>query len=107
MKKSFWLSYDLGIKGDYESLYVWLANLDAVECGDCTAYFVMEINKNEDPIERLKKDLEENVTILKNERIYVVWREGSRVRGRFIFGTRKAPPWAGYGPFQPTTEEST
>ena len=37
MKKFIWLSYDLGIGGDYESLYSWLDNHEAKECGDSVA----------------------------------------------------------------------
>ncbi len=29
-----WLSYDLGIQGDYPSLYEWLDKHQAKECGD-------------------------------------------------------------------------
>ena len=30
MKKAIWISYDLGIGGDYDGLYRWLANHDVV-----------------------------------------------------------------------------
>lgn len=107
MKKSFWLSFDLGIKGDYESFYVWLAKLDAIECGDCLAYFKLQVDKDENPRKKIEKELKENIDFSKKDRIYVIWKEGSKVKGSFIWGARKAPPWAGFGPFQPTTEEST
>ena len=29
-----WISYDLGIRGDYEGLYAWLDSHRAKECGD-------------------------------------------------------------------------
>lgn len=106
MKKSIWLSYDLGIKGEYESLYRWLANHDALECGDNLAYFTIEISTETSVIDLLKSDLEKNVAFSKNDRIYIIWREGTTVKGKFLFGSRKAPPWAGYGPFKTTPEES-
>lgn len=32
-----WISYDLGVRGDYESLYSWLDAHGAKECGDFLA----------------------------------------------------------------------
>ena len=40
MKQAIWLSYDLGVRGDYEGLYAWLDKHQAKECGDNIAYFV-------------------------------------------------------------------
>ena len=37
--EAIWLSYDLGIRGDYESLYAWLDQHNAKECGDSLAFF--------------------------------------------------------------------
>ena len=35
MKTStIWISYDLGVRGDYEGLYAWLDSHGAKECGD-------------------------------------------------------------------------
>jgi hypothetical protein len=42
MKQRIWLSFDLGIKGDYQSLYKWLDARKARECGDSVAYFTFE-----------------------------------------------------------------
>ena len=69
MKIRVWLSYDLGIKGDYESLYSWLDKQKALECGDSIATFFWE------DVENIKED---NNT------------------GSFIVGKRKAAPWDGY-----------
>jgi hypothetical protein len=33
MQKTIWISFDLGVKGDYEQLYAWLDNHGAKECG--------------------------------------------------------------------------
>ena len=105
MNKSYWLSYDLGINGDYESLYVWLAKLDAVECGDNLAYFKLNLQKGENPKKAIGIELKENIDLKKKDRIYAIWREGTRVKGSFLCGSRTAPPWAGYGPFSPTEDE--
>jgi len=30
----YWLSFDLGLRGNYELLYAWLDAMEAKECGD-------------------------------------------------------------------------
>lgn len=46
MKKTIWLSYDFGVKGDYESLYAWLDNHGAKECGNNSAALEYDVNEN-------------------------------------------------------------
>ena len=97
MKKSFWLSYDLGLKGDYEGLYTFLDNLGAVECVNNLAYFTYDCKTKDYPLE-IKKALGEHVNLGKNDRIYITWRsETGSILGRFLFGGRKRSPWEGYG----------
>ena len=38
MQRSIWLSYDLGVRGDYEGMYSWLENHAAKECGSSVAF---------------------------------------------------------------------
>lgn len=105
MKKAIvWLSYDLGVNGDYPGLYSWLDNEKARECGDSIAFIKRDASDPENMVELLKKDLKESVRFNKNDRIYVafVGDDGS-AKGRFIIGKRKAAPWQGYG--DATTEE--
>ena len=48
---------------------------------------------------RLKADLEKEIQVSKRSRIYVIYRErgGNKLmRGNFLFGGRRAPPWTGY-----------
>ena len=101
MKKAIWLSYDLGIGGDYDHLYEWLDNHDAVECGDSVAFIRMEFPSDvsdETVIEKLQKELEENISIEpKRSRIYCIRRDGDNIKGAFLFGSRKGNPWDGYG----------
>jgi len=106
MKKTIWLSYDLGIIGDYEGIYAWLDKHKAVECGDSIAW--LEYEFTDDLLETLKKDIEDSVDLYKitgrikhkasKNRIYVIWYddEEGKMKGRFIFGTRKFAPWSGY-----------
>lgn len=88
-----WLSYDLGIKGDYPNLYTWLDSKKAKECGNSVAYFVVDETDTKKVIEKLKSEIESSVNISKGNRIYVILSDG----GRFIIGGRKASPWEGYG----------
>ncbi len=96
MKQAIWISYDLGIRGDYEGIYTWLDEQGALECGDSIAFLKYEFS--EDLIESLKKDIERSVDVTKKTRIYVIWRdtESKKMTGRFILGTRQASPWTGY-----------
>lgn len=102
MEKGIWISYDLGIQGDYSHLYAWLDNHDALECGDSLAYLKYTIpNEMEDAefLDYLKKDLEQSVSFKPGDRIYVIRRikNASGSNGKFILGSRKAAPWEGYG----------
>jgi len=91
MKKSgtrYWLSFDLGLQGDYESLYGWLDKQDARECGGNIATFVSK--KTRDQI------AEEVLRILdkkKNPRIYII---SLKQGGKFISGKRTLATWTGY-----------
>lgn len=97
MRKSLWMSYDLGVNGDYEGLYSWLDDHDAKECGDSVAYF--QFSYDGDLFESLKSSISEAITVNRRARIYVVYRDQdqAKVKGRFIFGRRKGAPWEGFG----------
>ena len=95
MKKTVWISYDLGVKGDYEGLYSWLDNHKAKECGNSVA--VVEYDYTDALEEDLQKDLSQNVNFAKHDRVYIIWQEDQKMQGKFLFGKRKAAPWSGYG----------
>ncbi len=96
-KKTFWISFDLGLNGDYENLYRWLDSNNALECGDCLAV-IKDFKYEGDFLEYLKNSISKNVEIRENkDRIYVVYKDGEKIKGKFIFGSRKQnPPWKGY-----------
>jgi hypothetical protein len=98
MHKAIWFSYDLGVRGDYESLYQWLDQHEAIECGDSIAFLRYEYTETNDVlfIDKLKSDITESVKLTKYDRIYVIWKDGPKIRGKFVFGNRKAAPWAGF-----------
>lgn len=95
-----WMSYDLGVRGDYPGLYKWLDIRKAKECGNSIAFFHYEYDSDLD--KELKKDLEENIEFKNGDRIYIVseilLNNKKRIRGKFIIGNRKASPWEGYSP---------
>lgn len=96
MNKRFWLSYDLGIDGDYDGIYGWLDSLGAVECGDSTCSFLLDIGSKE-PDASVRAALKKQVNLRKRDRIYLIWRrEDGTVTGRFITGSRRRAPWSGY-----------
>lgn len=98
MQKTIWLSYDLGVKGDYPNLYRWLDNVKAMECGDSIVYFKINIPEGESVPDFIKRELESSIEFSKTDRIYLIWTNGEGInKGRFIIGKRKASPWQGYG----------
>lgn len=98
VRSTVWLSYDLGVRGDYESLYAWLDAHQAKECGDAIAVLNFEFHTSLP--DELKADLQENVATDKRTRIYVVYRDETthKTKGRFLFGRRRAAAWTGYAP---------
>ncbi len=105
MTKSIWISYDLGIKGDYSGMYTWLDNYAAKECGDSLAFIHYEYKK--DFIDELLNDITDYVTLKKTDRLYIVYQDDStnKIKGKFISGKRKGGPWEGYGEKEGFMEE--
>lgn len=95
MKSLVWLSFDLGVSGDYESMYAWLDEREAKDCGSSVACFWFE--HHGDVAKTIKAEIEDRVSLNKRSRIYIVYQEESRMRGSFIIGGRKSAPWDGYG----------
>lgn len=72
MRHFVWVSFDLGVKGDYQGMYTWLDNQSAKECGDSLACFWFE-HASDDLLEDLKRDIESNVDLdEKKNRVYVI-----------------------------------
>ena len=42
MARRYWISFDLGLQGDYDALYAWLDKHEAKECGENVATLVSE-----------------------------------------------------------------
>lgn len=98
MEARVWLSYDLGVKGDYPGLYAWLDDHKAVECGDSIASFLYKCT-NRDMLEgELLSELEGAVHLSSSDRLYIIYRKADGgVTGHYIHGRRKSNPWEGFG----------
>jgi hypothetical protein len=89
-----WVSFDLGVKGDYAGMYESLDRQGAKECGDSVACFLYR--HSGDLLEDIKNDLNTSVEIdPKKNRIYVIRLVSGKMKGTFIFGRRRSAPWAG------------
>ncbi len=97
----FWISFDLGLRGNYEALYEWLDRLGANECGDSVASFSTDKTRDQ-----IQKELVKLLGARKNARIYIIGRRtDGGLAGKFILGGRKQPPWAGYSTTATSEEE--
>ncbi len=72
MRVGIWLSFDMGLRGDYESLYEWLDEHGGEECGDSVAYLKYDCQDNFP--ESLEEELRGAMEVTKKTRVYVVWR---------------------------------
>ena len=61
MKKAIWVSFDLGVRGDYEGIYTWLDEHGAEECGDSLAYLKYE--SDDDFISSFTRDIRKAIEI--------------------------------------------
>ncbi len=95
-KSTIWISYDLGVRGDYESLYAWLDDHKAQECGDTLA--VLAYEHSGALVDSLKADIKGSIEISKRTRIYVIYRDAKSksIKGAFVFGGRRMAPWSGF-----------
>ena len=95
MKSIVWIAYDLGVRGDYESLFQFLDSHNAKECGDNLA--VMRYEWKKDLIAELQKEIVQAVKFDGRGRVYLIYpgAKGS-YKGRFLKGGRKIPPWTGF-----------
>jgi hypothetical protein len=96
--KRYWLSFDLGLHGNYDGLFEWLDKQEAQECGDSVATFRSDWNRD-----RIARELKSILRGTKNARVYLIsMKEG----GRFILGRRKVSPWKGYAQVSVDSSES-
>src|SRR5205823_7939100 len=86
MKCPVWISFDLGVRGDYEGMYEFLDAHHAKECGDSVAF--LQVDYQSGLVGKLKKELSEFVTLDARSRVYVVFPDSNgKHKGRFIKGS--------------------
>lgn len=105
MVKTIWISFDFGLKGDYQGLYSWLDSHKAKDCGSNLACLKIKYSGNPKGLnftDFLKKDIVDNIKLSKTDRLYVVFKDTStgKMKGRWISGNRKAASWDGYANIQ-------
>jgi len=93
----YWLSFDLGIQGDYEALYGWLDRQKAKECSGNVATFISQKTRDQ-----IIKELSGILDLGKKPRIYIIDRDRG---GKFIFGKRIFAPWTGYAQMSLESED--
>lgn len=103
MKSLVWLSFDLGVNGDYDGMYAWLDDRNAKECGGSVACF--QFSCDGDLSQALKTEIENAVSLNKRSRVYAIYRDEKKFKGRYIIGKRKSAPWAGYGAYEEHDDE--
>jgi hypothetical protein len=95
VKNFVWVSFDLGVKRDYEGMYAWLDAHGAKECGDSVACFWYD-HPSKDLLQDMKEDLIKSVELdTKKNRFYVIRNVKGKMKGSFILGRRRNAPWAG------------
>ena len=105
MKQLIWITFDLGVRGDYEGIYGFLDSHQAKECGDSVTVLQYEFKR--DLIAELKKDLGDAVTLDRRSRVYVVFPDkNGKYKGKFIVGRRKQSPWTGYATLTSDEEDT-
>jgi len=106
-KKMVWLAFDLGLQGDYEGLYTWLAKHGALECGDGLARLRYPAGPKSIAsfLEKLQKSLRGGVKFDDRARIYVIFRDKNAIRGRWLVGHRRRSPWEDYLPSQKSSAD--
>ncbi len=107
-RKAVWLSFDLGVQGDYESLYRWLDAKEAEECGDNLAFLKLPFEADVEHFAgHVKAQLQGAIKVDAKTRIYLIFKGEKGNSGQFLFGQRRAPPWSGYAPKQAVTEDKS
>lgn len=104
MRHFVWVSFDLGVKGDYEGMYRWLDQFDAKECGDTIACLWYE--HPGDLLQDLKRDIAAAVEMTPKGRVYVIRLVEGRMKGSFIYGRRRNAPWSGFAEREEDIEDS-
>jgi hypothetical protein len=87
-KSRYWLSFDLGLMGNYSRVYEWLDSLGAEECGPGVATITSSKTRDQ-----LGAEIQRILKGAPRARAYII---SMKQGGRFVAGGRKAAPWEGF-----------
>jgi hypothetical protein len=87
-KTRYWISFDLGLMGNYSGVYEWLDSLGAQECGPGLA--TITSGKSRD---QLTAEIKRILKGAPRARAYII---SMKQGGRFVAGARKAAQWEGF-----------
>lgn len=87
-KSRYWISFDLGLMGNYSRVYEWLDSLGAEECGPGVATITSSKTRDQ-----LGLEIQRILKGAPRARAYVI---SMKQGGRFLVGGRKAAPWEGF-----------
>ncbi len=87
-KTRYWISFDLGLMGNYNRVYEWLDSLDAQECGPGVATILSTKTRDQ-----LAAEIGRIFKGVPRARAYIITMKQG---GRFVAGGRKAAPWEGF-----------
>lgn len=92
MRDRIWLSFDLGPGADLNSLYAWLEQHQAEECGPGLVTLVFPFQEN--LVDELRQSLATTMRFKPAERVYLVYKDpgDGEITGCFIFGARADRP---------------
>lgn len=103
MIKNIVLTFDFGMKGDYEGLFKWLDENNAEERGYGVAVIPnYHIDKNITTdlglLNSVRETLNARIKIGNSDRIYMLWPslEKQTLQAGFVFGKQKQSPWEGF-----------
>lgn len=104
MTRSVFISYDFGLKGDYDNLYKWLDEKKAEERGYGLAYikdfFIHEtFKKDNEFFLHIREELQQKLKLGNSDRIYMIWgsiESDRKTRSGFLIGKPKQAPWTGF-----------
>lgn len=87
-KSRYWISFDLGLMGNYSRVYEWLDSLHAQECGPGVATITSTKSRDQ-----LGAEIQRILKGAPRARAYMI---SMKQGGRFVAGGRKAAPWEGF-----------
>ncbi len=91
-KTRYWISFDLGLTGNFAPFYEWLDSNDAKECGTGLATIFSAKS-----FDTLSKEILSALQRTPRARVYLIApKQDGKFSGRFVQGGRKVAPWTGY-----------